>query len=334
MRNSKGCKGVLAVAAVAVAGICGGAGTAWGQPNNVVAAATGTLKASIYNSTVSYLETNGNTLADEDLIGDIKTAISYGPAVGNLGQVRVRANGGNWDVQMKTNYGGRLYLPGAPKGTTHEVCKKPGTPPFFADKDSCTNEPDYELGEFLKYSNQTAGDSGRISGPTSTADTVILRVGIGLAISSTYTGSASDTARNRPWGELAILGYSASNPDGTPTVIDTADLKKSASDKNAFTSPPGTPVSFAKYLGSRAASGGYMDNTQLESHVISAAESLSGWGSGSLTAAPTNGFPATDDWLFFYVNAAISQANYDKIGRNKGSGNYTETFTFTLAVDY
>jgi hypothetical protein len=287
----------------------------------------GSMRATynVVNTAILEVETKNPT--DDGLI------ISYSDSVnnarpGNLGYVRVKTSATSWDIQMSTENGGRLYLPGKIStgagagfdtacigGTWHWLtgeCSAPG---------GATITPKRDPGQYLKYDSAqaalpTAVASGNYRTNSGNRKEVLLSVGIGLAVSV----MGEDTAKGGSFGTLTVRGAAAAGNSNAMAVIDSATLLATGKDTtvNSGSAADFGPLSFAVELGKNSTKFGTTEN-------------VGGILISDLDA--TQGFGSVPRWEYFFVNAGLPKTYYDMIGGNK-PGEYSETFTFKLVTNF
>jgi len=295
------------------------------------------MRASVTIENTAYLEGKSAEPSGEKLkfadIGARVNNVVDGTRTGNLGVIRVRTNASSWDIEMSTKNGGRLLKDG--RTTTEKlppVCKTEVPFPGSGCLEYYPDEYKKESGYTLLYSNGTTGtagepnstDGGRIVGVGEEAgrDTVLLQVAIGIAASN----NGGDVGGS--FGDVYVKGATAAGSTFYPTVIDPNNVMNSNKANKA--------ISFAKaFAADYQIGGGTNTNAAANATVggvnlktVDATFGVSK-GFGSTTATETD---KTKQWEYFYINAGISEDNYDKIVGSK-SGEYYEVFTFDLVTN-
>jgi len=246
-----------------------------------------------------------------------------GTSPGTLGAIRVKTNSTNWDVKMRTKYGGRLQ--DESKAVPVEV---PGAPDIWGVPGPSTTT--YTDGEYLTYNTGAAAVAGtdelgviaRDAGKATDPDTVQLQVAVGYAQTGKMLGSPANLE-----GTLFALG--GPTAPLAPALIDFAALKDSdvaPADANA--------ISLAEVL---------------SGHTVYTGSTITGisdrpWTGTGVSNIEDNGFgvpnhnrcTATDDCRneeYFFINVGIRQDKVDAIGGNIG-GDYSETFYFDFVASF
>jgi len=324
VRGVRGWK-LAAVAALVVAGVVG---TVWAVIPTVGSAAYDKMSAVFKVERILNITCNGKNPDKNVLLAtDVSLQAFAQQDPGTLGTIKVNTNSAGWDVLMTTDNGGRLiYKTGGSPGP--QQCPG-GTDPW--DNKKCPGgwQPGPIVGAVttpLLYSTQSqATQSGRIGGTTSTDyDTVQLEVSIGLA----FLGS--QLSESAPQGNMYAIG--------APTN---------------FVLPVIVPYTSLEPSGTQYGSNAGVSTISIADRAISFASLIAGTsttGYGTTTPTPnlngqtwtdivTNGFKAPNqplapvDEQYFFVNVGLNQTLKPQIGGND-DGEYTETFTFTLAANF
>jgi len=339
VRGVRGWK-LAAAAALAVAGLVG---VVWAAFPTTPTSASSSMGVTYEIKKTLEIECTGKN-PDQDVLRttDVLDANLAKSNPGTLGTIRVKTNSPGWDVQMTTDFGGRLvFKEGEVRGP--DVCTPGDEDPWDPlNLSKCSTPlipgPIITAGSYtpLTYNTSATAD-GTTDGDgviaNDPADEVQLMVSIGLA----YRGDQLNASAT---GGM-IYGIGAPNAYALPIQI-APDVLKAAVKTGTNYASGVTPaaVSFAKVLGNATDGYGKAANWS--------GTPKTGLRDGTTTRTwaqiVDNGFPtpynaiATTppdhvDEQYFFVNVGMNSTLLPNISGNEEHV-YTEKFTFTLAANF
>jgi hypothetical protein len=333
MSNGKRFTGRLAVAAVAVAGVLGG--TAWADllgPYEVEMSVS--FEVAIEDTARIEIAKSNPLTKDELWTGGLDAANVGGENPGSLGIIRVTTTHDNWDVTMKTLYGGKLVFSGEdkPAAGVHcptgweknpwngNRCQKTGE----ADIDALPNTTPGEMHSLLYIDKalSTATEAGAVNtGGAAARDTVQLVVKIGVC------NLGADLDPDAVQTGYYALGAPADYTNYSPVAIASAKLLNTRKYEADGSDASQKPVSFAEEIGN-AYNGGSGAIDGLNSREWSAIATA-----GTNFAKPAYGPGSGRSVEHFFINVGLNNTNaiYE---HNSQNGTYGETFTFTLVAAF
>jgi len=276
------------------------------------------MKASYTVTNTAEIEVTPNDPEDEALVYDVSDVTKINVTnFGNLGTIRVKTNSMGWDVLMSTDNGGRMKNSAAETGDWTF-----STNIFGQNYDSVWVSTGGA--EYLTYGTSATSTPtpGLIAG--STADTVLLRIAIGVAKSGKANGAGTD-AQIYP-----MLDMSGAGEVVPPVVIDNDGILTTQKGLAG-----GVKLSFADSIGGHYSSSGTPPVGKFSTGIYGLTSGDVGWGD-----IQTKGFPAPKGnnepmEEYFYVNVGIDPTLYraNGLGSNK-EGTYEETFYFELVAKF
>jgi hypothetical protein len=292
-----------AVAALAVAGVLGVlVGMGWAVLPNSSTGKTQSMSATWTVANITELDATPNNPGGDELLKKVDFVGSSN--FGTLGTLRVRTNSTAWDINMKTNNGGKL----ADTSSGNWV-------------DSC--QTDWLTGAVLQNTCKKVqtGSLKYLTRDSVGGNPVVLKVAIGVA----KTGKALNAGTQ---SEIYPIFYDQ-NAFVKPIVLADSVIKKSDS----------VAISFAQTIGdSVAMASGFSGSSGVKFKFGIYGDETTGNERSSWKNIRENGFPKprgnyNDNDEFFYVNVGIDSTEKYPIAGNK-NGTYKETFYFDLMANF